>query len=814
MNDDNARLRAAIDTLRVPIYMKDADGRYVYANDLACSLLKRSRDEVVGHRDHDLFPPEQAEVLRRNDLQVVATAKPVVVEEYLSFPDAPVPRCCMNIKQPVVDAAGRPVGVIGLAIDIESRKQQERELVGLKNDYAAILQTLPDPLFELDIDGRCHAYRTPDEDLLAAPPEVFLGRTVREVLPPEEAEVCLEALREAAAKGRSTGKVFKVEAPQGTRWFELSVAPMASAVGRSQRFNVLSREVTARERMERAQQEQESLLRAVVDNTPVEYWARDLEGRCILQNAMTVAHWGDLLGQRPEESAREPAYRNEWLATNRRAYAGETVHREVEYVVDGETRIFQCLVAPIRVGGEVVGIFGFNQDITERKRQEHQIHELAFFDPLTRLPNRRLMFDRLERALGSSARRRHQGALLLIDLDHFKELNDSHGHEAGDQLLMKVAARLGLSIREGDTAARLGGDEFVVILEDLEDVADELLHVKAVADRISRELGRPFLLQRGAAGETISYQCSASIGISAFGEPGVGAAELLRRADTALYQAKAAGRNAISFFDPIMQAAVTARASLHSDLRQAIRAGQFELHYQVQVDAGRRPAGAEALVRWRHPEKGLIHPGGFIDLAEETGLIVPLGHWVLATACGQLALWARHPATAHLRLAVNVSARQFRQPSFADEVRSLLEHTGAPADRLKLELTESSLIEDAEAVIERMETLRALGIRFALDDFGTGYSSLAYLKRLPLAQLKIDQSFVRDLMSDPNDASIVRTILALGDSLGLAVIAEGVETEAQYAFLAAHGCRAYQGYLFGRPVARDVFEAALASSGG
>ena len=611
MNDDNARLRAAIDTLRVPIYMKDADGRYVYANDLACSLLKRSRDDVVGRCDQDLFPPDQAEVLRRNDLQVIATARAVVIEEYLSFPDAPVPRCCMNIKQPVVDAGGRPVGVIGLAIDIEARKQQERELVGLKNDYAAILQALPDPLFEFDIEGRCHGYRTPDEDLLAAPPEVFLGRTVREVLPPEEAEVCLEALREAAAKGRSTGKVFKVEAPQGTRWFELSVAPMASAAGRTQRFNVLSREVTARERMERALQEQESLLRAVVDNTPVEYWARDLDGRCTLQNAMTVAHWGDLLGQRPEESAKEPAARTEWLETNRRAYAGETVHREVEYEVDGETRIFQCLVAPIRVGGEVVGIFGFNQDITERKRQEHQIHELAFFDPLTRLPNRRLMFDRLERALSSSARRRHQGALLLIDLDHFKELNDSHGHEAGDQLLMKVAARLGLSIREGDTAARLGGDEFVVILEDLEDVADELLHIKAVADRIGRELGRPFQLQRGTAGETISYQCSASIGISAFGEPGVGAAELLRRADTALYQAKAAGRNAVSFFDPIMQAAVTARAPAFrpapGDPRRPVRAALPGPGGCAATARGRRGAGALASSREGADPPGRIH---------------------------------------------------------------------------------------------------------------------------------------------------------------------------------------------------------------
>jgi diguanylate cyclase (GGDEF)-like protein/PAS domain S-box-containing protein len=811
MTDDNARLRAAIDTLQVPIYMKGLDGRYVYANDLACALLKLPRTAVIGKCDHELFPLEQAEVLRRNDLQVRERAQLVVVEEYLSFPEAAEPRCCMNIKQPVFDAAGRVDGVIGLAVDIDARKQQEEELVALKNDYAAIIQTLPDPMFELDIEGRCFSYHTPNEALLAAPPAMFMGRTVREVLPPEEAEVCLEALREAAVNGRSTGRVLKVDTPAGRRWFELSAAPMAHAADRPQHFNVLSREITARKRMEQTLEEQASLLRAVVDNTPVEYWARDLDGRCIMQNAMTVAHWGNLLGKRPDDTDTDPADQAEWRESNRRAYAGETVDKEVDYTVDGEARIFQCLVAPIRVGGEVVGIFGFNQDITERKRQERQIHELAFFDPLTDLPNRRLMFDRLERALGSRARRRHDGALLLIDLDHFKDLNDTHGHEAGDQLLMKVATRLSLSIRQGDTAARLGGDEFVVILEDLDDVTDELLHVKTVADRISRELYRPFQLLRGSGGETITYQCSASIGISAFGEPGVTATELLRRADTAMYQAKAAGRNAVCFFDPAMQAAVTERATLHADLREAIRAGQFELHYQVQMDAQRQPSGAEVLLRWQHPDKGLIHPGGFIDLAEETGLIVPLGHWVLATACRQLAQWSQRATTAHLRLAVNVSARQFRQPAFADEVQALLEETGAPADRLKLELTESSLLEDTTAVIERMERLRALGIRFSLDDFGTGYSSLAYLKRLPLTQLKIDQSFVRDVMSDPNDATLVRTILALGNSLGLAVIAEGVETEAQYAFLAAHGCRDYQGYLFGRPVPLTVFEASLAA---
>ncbi len=810
MKDDNARLRAAIDKLRVPIYIKDPQGRYVYANDLACELLECSRTDVLGRSDSELFPPDLADAMQAHDRRAMAGREPVIAEERFRLPGHPEMTWGLSIKQPLFEEDGRPDGVAGLTIDITARKRAERELVALKNDYAAILQALPDPLFVLDAEGRCLSYRTPSEALLAAPPSLFMGRTVREVLPPAEAETCLEALREAAARGHSSGKVFKVDTPGGMRWFELSVAPMARSGDEPQRFNVLSREITVRKKMEQALQERESLLRAVVDNTPVEYWARDLQGRCIMQNAMTAAHWGDLLGKRVEDSGETEPVSADWGESNRRAYAGETVHKEVEYEIDGERRTYQCLVAPIRVDGEVVGIFGFNQDVTERKRQERQIHELAFFDPLTGLPNRRLMYDRLEHALRASARRGTEGVLLLIDLDHFKDLNDSHGHDAGDQLLVEAGVRLNACIRQGDTAARLGGDEFVVILEDLDGIAQ----ASAIASRICEELARPFHLRCGKDDERITHQVSASIGVGAFGRAELGAAELLRRADTAMYQAKAAGRNAICFFDPAMQAAVTERATLHADLREAIRSCQFELHYQVQVDTRRRPVGAEALLRWRHPHKGLLAPGGFIELAEETGLIVPIGHWVLETACRQLARWSLQAQTAHLQLAVNVSARQFRQPRFADEVRALLAQTGAPAERLKLELTESSLIEDAEGVIERMEALRALGIRFSLDDFGTGYSSLAYLKRLPLAQLKIDQSFVRDVMSDPNDATIARTILALGSNLGLAVIAEGVETEEQYDFLAAQGCRDYQGYLFGRPLPMEMFEAALAQAEG
>lgn len=694
--------------------------------------------------------------------------------------------------------------------DIDARKRHEQQVVGLRDELATILHALPDPVFELDMDGRCLSYYARSEDLLATSPSIFLGKTVREVLAPDEAESVLQALHEARDTGRSVGRQFKIEGEHGPQWFEMSVAPKPSIADETPRFIVLSRKITARKQAEQVLRERESLLRAVVDNIPAEFWARDLEGRCIMENAATVAHWGSLLGSRIDDARVSPEAHADWLASNQRAYAGETVRKEFASDIDGERRVFQCIVAPIRVGGEIVGICGFNQDITERKRHEEQIHQLAFFDPLTRLPNRRLMLDRLEHALIGSARRHQEGALLLIDLDHFKDLNDTHGHEAGDELLMKVAARLRLCIRQGDTAARLGGDEFVVVLEDIDGVVEGLVQANAIAGKIRDELNRPFHLMRGGGGEAITYHCSASIGITLFGSQDISASELLRRADTAMYQAKAAGRNALCFFDPAMQAAATERAALHADLHRALRDSQFELHYQVQVDETRRPIGAEALLRWRHPARGLIFPGSFIGLAEETGLIVPIGTWVLRTACLQLAAWAARPETAHLRLAVNVSARQFRQAGFTDQLRELIVLTGAPASRLELELTESTLIEDAEAVVERMEELRALGIRFSLDDFGTGYSSLAYLKRLPLSQLKVDQSFVRDVMSDANDATIVETILGLGDSLGLSVIAEGVESEDQFAFLAARGCREHQGYLFGRPMGLRDFEALLA----
>lgn len=440
-------------------------------------------------------------------------------------------------------------------------------------------------------------------------------------------------------------------------------------------------------------------------------------------------------------------------------------------------------------------------DITARKAAEDKIALLAFYDPLTELPNRRLLLDRLQQAQASSARSGRNGALLFIDLDNFKTLNDTLGHDQGDLLLQQVAQRLSFCVREGDTVARLGGDEFVVMLESLsEHAAEAATQAEALGEKILATLNQPFKLD---SHETHS---TPSIGITLFSGHQTSIEDLLKQADLAMYQSKTAGRNTLRFFDPAMQAVVSDRAALEVDLREAVKQQQFILHYQSQVSGDGCLTGAEALVRWQHPQRGMVLPREFIPLAEETALILPLGQWVLATACAQLAQWARRPEMAHLTLAVNVSAKQLHQTDFVDQVLAVLRSTGANPARLKLELTESVLVSHVDATIEKMTALKAHGVGFSLDDFGTGYSSLYYLKRLPLDQLKIDRDFIRDILVDPNDAAIAKMVLALADSLGLSVIAEGVEVAAQRDYLARLGCHAYQGYLFSRPLPLEEFE--------
>ncbi|WP_162256881.1 sensor domain-containing protein [Noviherbaspirillum sp. Root189] len=445
-------------------------------------------------------------------------------------------------------------------------------------------------------------------------------------------------------------------------------------------------------------------------------------------------------------------------------------------------------------------ILSIHTDITDRKAAQREIHTLAFYDSLTGLPNRQLLLDRLEHELMAS-RRGSVGAVMFIDLDNFKVLNDTLGHDMGDLLLQQVAQRLSQTVREGDTVARWGGDEFVVVLGQIgKHSIDAVGHADTIAEQIRAALNTPFDLNK------YEHHTTPSIGVALFQGLSVTVEELLKHADLAMYQAKAAGRNTIRFFDPEMQAAITARVAMEANMRRSLLDHDFLLYYQPQVDRDGQVVGTEALLRWRHPQQGMISPVHFIHLAEDTGLILPLGEWILETACHQLAKWATRQETAQISMAVNVSARQFRQPDFADQIIAVVNKSGANPRQLKLELTESLLLEDVNGTAEKMDQLRTLGIEFSLDDFGTGYSSLSYLRRLPFEQLKIDQSFVRDVLVNQEDATLVKTIITLGRNLGLKVVAEGVMTLGQFDFLDRCVCDAFQGYFFSEPLPPEDFD--------
>ena len=601
---------------------------------------------------------------------------------------------------------------------------------------------------------------------------------------------------------------YACHSPDERRWFVMRVVPLHAHPGL---YVASHHNITRRKEQLLAGQAalEESALhsQAVLDNMVDGVITIDVRGRIqsFNQAASQIFHYtpGEVMDRNVSMLMPEPhrghhdGYLQHFQHTGEARVIGKP--REVEGVrKNGEVFPMSLSVSQITRSGQPTFI-GIVRDITQRRLHDEEIRRLAFYDPLTGLPNRRLLMDRLHQAMASSCRSQQHGAVMFLDLDHFKQLNDGWGHDVGDELLQQVATRLNACVREADSVARLGGDEFVVLLEALSPHASEAAtQAEAVANKILYTLGQSYKL-RGQM-----YDSTPSIGIVLFAQDQDSMEDLLKKADVAMYQAKSAGRNTARFYDPAMQAVAMARTELERDMRQGLSTQQFVLHYQVQVDSKGVPTGAEALVRWQHPLRGRISPGDFIPLAEETGLILPLGQWVLETACAQLQAWAHDPATTYWSMAVNVSAWQFAQADFVAHVVAALAKTGAQPHLLKLELTESMLVDDVDDVIAKMNALKAHGVNFSLDDFGTGYSSLSHLKSLPLDQLKIDQSFVRDVLTDPSDAVIARTIVALGHNLGLKVIAEGVETAEQRHFLAGIGCDAFQGYYFGRPGPADM----------
>jgi diguanylate cyclase (GGDEF)-like protein/PAS domain S-box-containing protein len=690
--------------------------------------------------------------------------------------------------------------------------QRKRAEAALRENEARtrmILNTAMDAVISADQDGRVIDWNQEAERMFGYSAEQAHGKDLAElIVPPAHRQAHLNGMQRFIATGNATiiGKRIEITGMHADG-SEMPIELALSSMLRDGKyfFNAFIRDIS-----EWKKTEADLRVTAATFNAQEAILITDEKGIILRVNRAFEETTGydadEVIGKNPRifQSGRHDKefYQTMWgLLRETGKWSGEIWDKRK----NGEVYPKMMTITAVRDQHQLITHYvAVSRDISRRKKSEAAIHQLAFYDPLTDLPNRRLLTDRLHQAIAVSTRDHQYGAIMFIDLDHFKILNDTKGHEIGDLLLKEVATRLSSRVREGDTVARLGGDEFVVLLEALDIDADKAAaRAERVAEKIRELLVQPYLLKNR------THHTTPSIGIAMFKGHQDSLDDLLKHADIAMYQAKSAGRNAIRFYDPETQSEIEARADLETSLRVSLEQQQFQLHYQIQVDGAGHPLGAEVLLRWIHPQRGLVPPAQFIPLTEETGMIVPIGLWVLQTSCMQLKAWQDDALTRDLTLAVNVSAKQFRQPDFVSRVRQALQQSGAKSSLLKLELTESMVLENVEDTIAKMLDLKRVGVSFSMDDFGTGYSSLQYLKRLPLDQIKIDRSFVRDITSDPSDAVIVKTIIAMASAMGLDAIAEGVETKAQQEFLGNNGCNAYQGYLFGKPAPIEKFERLL-----
>ncbi len=816
LQDTIVALQTMLDASDACIYTKDAAGRYTYVNRAMRALLGGKPDLDL-MADATGFPaPAVAARLRHDERRALEDG--LVLEHEacdLALGGAAADdRIYRAVTQPLRDRHDQISGVGAIITDITAYRHADAALADNAVMTRALLDAIADQVAVLDAGGAItavnaawrHFRRDHDGDtvLPAVPLEVGanyleLFHCISGVAAPRSIVMC-EGIQSVL---QGVLPLYQVEYARQfageQRWFCMTVSPIDG--GRSGAI-VIHANIT-----ERKQADADRRIAATAFQSQEGIIITDAE-RVILQvnqafTTITGYSSEDVVGKRPNllKSGRHDAAfyaAMEDSIVNMGSWVGEVWNRRK----NGEIYPQHLSVTAVRdQDGAVVNYVAALSDITVSKAATDEIASLAFYDPLTRLPNRRLLLDRLKHAVAGLARDGRVGAVMFIDLDNFKILNDTLGHHIGDLLLQQAAQRLLHCIREGDTVARLGGDEFVVLLESLgSNVAEAVAQTEAIAHKILATLHNSYMLNQ--------HHCfsSASIGVTLFHDVEQTPNDLLKQADLAMYQAKTHGRNALRFFDQKMQDNVNARAGLEEALRIALNEEQFQLYYQIQVDNDGCPIGAEALIRWRKPGAALMTPDKFIHVAEESGLILLIGQWVLDAACAQLRLWQGDPRTRNLVLAVNVSAKQLRQTDFVAQVRATVQRHAIEPSRLKLELTESILLDHVEDTIAMMNELKNIGVKFSLDDFGTGYSSLQYLKRLPLAQLKIDQSFVRDLATDNSDRAIVHTIIAMARTLNLDVIAEGVETALQRQILCEKGCLHYQGYLYSRPVPLATFE--------
>ena len=782
-------------------------GQLLEVNLAAAKLLGMAGNALIGRFLQRFVIRSQHDLYERCRVQLQASGKAQTCELQLVQSHGVLLWVKLTMSS-ARDAAGTPALRVVLD-DVTDRKIMSEAMLASEERYRALVEGSPDAI-AVHRNGKI-AYAND------AAVKLFGASCLREVLgldvldrvhPASRAVVQARMARTERCEGATPMIEETMLKLDGTA-MEVEVQSNSTTLDGAPATQVVMRDITERKRQAQEILRTRELLResalhtqTILDNMADGVITIGMQGRVesFNQAASSIFGYDAQEVLRRNVSMLMPAphshLHDSYLQEFQQSGASRDLHRQRELEglhKNGNVFHMSLSVSHITRAGQSVFI-GLVRDITQRRKELEEIRRMAFYDVLTQLPNRRLMMDRLRKAMLTSERTRQHGAVMFLDMDYFKLLNDSFGHDVGDELLQQIGVRLQACVREGDTVARMGGDEFVVLLDALSEHASEAAaQADLIAAKILESLEQPYFL-RGR-----SHSSTSSIGIVAFCGHGDGPDDVLKKADLAMYQAKSTGRNRACFFDPTMQGTATALSKLEKDMRRGLALHEFALHYQVQVNGAGETTGAEALVRWNHVTQGMVWPATFIPLAEETGMILPLGQWVMESACSQLASWAGQEETALWTMSVNVSLSQFTQDDFVASVVGALQKTGANPHLLKLELTESLLVNHLETVKSNMNALKLLGVRFSLDDFGTGYSSLSRLKELPLDQLKIDQSFVQSVLTNASDAAIAHTVMALGHSLGLHVIAEGVETAGQRDFLAGLGCNAFQGYYFGRP---------------
>jgi diguanylate cyclase (GGDEF)-like protein/PAS domain S-box-containing protein len=809
--EERDHLVAILETTTDLVSMSDPQGNIGYLNRAGRTMVGMINKPLSKLRITEIYPGWAAKLLTTQGIPTAIRDGTWSGETAILSSEGretPVSQVVISHR----DADGNLHHLSSVMRDITERKKTEDALIESQSRLDLALRSARMGVWSFDLVSNKRHFEDQTCRILGIDPATFTG-TAEEffrTLHPDDLGLLKVALAQAMEQNIPYDLEYRVIWPDGSIRYTASRAKVERGEnGRPLRFIGVLWDITDRKRAEEALRESQERLDLALRSANMGVWSLDIATNMRHIDAQycrllgidpatfsgTAKEFFRVLHPEDQEKVRvkltHTIERNVPFESEFRAVWPD---RSIRYIASRGRLVCDDQGHPLRINGIAF-------DITEWKEAQNKINSLAFYDPLTGLPNRRLLSDRLQHALASSLRNGRAGAIMFIDLDHFKTINDTLGHALGDVLLQQAAIRLTSCVRNEDTVARIGGDEFVVMLEYLsEDEPVAATQTESIGEKILAALSQPYQIA------SHEYRSTCSIGISLFNDLQQSADELLKQADIAMYQAKRAGRNTLRFFDTQMQEIVSAKATLESELRKALGNQQFQLYYQIQVDSFLQPIGAEALIRWNHPNRGLVPPLEFISLAEETRLILPIGQWVLETACAQLRAWQREILTRDLVLAVNVSAREFLQDDFVAQVRAAIRRHAINPMRLKLELTESLLLEDIEDTVEIMNALNDIGVQLSLDDFGTGYSSLQYLKRLPLDQIKIDQLFVRDLAVDSGDRAIVRTIIAMAKSLNLGVIAEGIETEEQLQLLLNKGCTHYQGYLFGKPVPIGEFD--------